>query len=92
MEKARACGGGIMPGLVLCGDFNSTPDSAVYQLMITGKCDSRHEELQSSDVYRWLYDIPLGHGLNLKSSYGFVSIYKCVHSYTDVCVCPHETM
>eukprot|EP01054_Gregarina_sp_Poly1_P005054 Gregarina_sp_Poly_1__5053@NODE_267_length_10370_cov_226_463457_g233_i0_p1_GENE_NODE_267_length_10370_cov_226_463457_g233_i0NODE_267_length_10370_cov_226_463457_g233_i0_p1_ORF_typecomplete_len998_score142_53Exo_endo_phos/PF03372_23/8_1e03Exo_endo_phos/PF03372_23/6_6e45_NODE_267_length_10370_cov_226_463457_g233_i024835476 len=70
MTYARMDGSGRMPGLVVCGDFNSTPDSAVYQLVTAGACDARHEELQSSDVYKWLHDIRLGHGLNLRSSYG----------------------
>lgn len=75
MEKAmmtftRLDGPGRLPGLVVCGDFNSTPDSAVYQLVTAGTCDARHEELQSSEIYKWLHDIRLGHGLNLKSSYG----------------------
>lgn len=61
------------PGLVICGDFNSTPDSAVYQLVTAGMCDARHDELQSSDSYKWLRDVPLGHGLNLRSTYGAVS-------------------
>lgn len=60
-------------GLIVCGDFNSAPDSAVYQLVTSGKCDARHEEFRTSEVYRWLHEIPLGHGLNLKSSYGVAS-------------------
>lgn len=57
------------PGLVVCGDFNSTPSSAVYDLVTKGACDSRHPELHSSDVCSWLQEVELGHGLNLSSSY-----------------------
>eukprot|EP01053_Blabericola_migrator_P012029 Blabericola_migrator_1__12028@NODE_739_length_6686_cov_203_338118_g530_i0_p1_GENE_NODE_739_length_6686_cov_203_338118_g530_i0NODE_739_length_6686_cov_203_338118_g530_i0_p1_ORF_typecomplete_len897_score123_82Exo_endo_phos/PF03372_23/3_6e47_NODE_739_length_6686_cov_203_338118_g530_i036266316 len=81
MEKTmltftRLDGGSRLPGLVVCGDFNSTPDSAVYQLVTAGTCDSRHAELQSSEIYKWLHDVRLGHGLNLKSSYGAAAFIR----------------
>ncbi len=32
--------------VVVCGDFNSKPDSAVYQLITTGKVDPAHPDFQ----------------------------------------------
>ncbi|EZG44351.1 endonuclease/exonuclease/phosphatase family protein [Gregarina niphandrodes] len=64
---------GGTPGLVVCGDFNSTPHSAVYELVTRGACDARHPELQTSEVCSWLQEVELGHGLSLSSSYSAVS-------------------
>ncbi|EUD68316.1 hypothetical protein C922_01336 [Plasmodium inui San Antonio 1] len=57
-----------VPSLIICGDFNSTPSSAVYQLIYKKTCSRSHEDF-SSDKYSLLTDLPLGHNLNLKSAY-----------------------
>ncbi|KJP87545.1 hypothetical protein AK88_02849 [Plasmodium fragile] len=57
-----------VPSLIICGDFNSTPSSAVYQLIYKKNCSRSHEDF-SSDKYSLLTDLPLGHNLNLKSAY-----------------------
>ncbi|OTN67148.1 putative Carbon catabolite repressor protein 4 [Plasmodium knowlesi] len=57
-----------IPSLIICGDFNSTPSSAVYQLIYKKTCSRSHEDF-SSDKYSLLTDLPLGHNLNLKSAY-----------------------
>lgn len=60
------------PAVVLCGDFNSTPDSAVYQLLVTGTCDRLHIDL-TSDRHGLLSELNLGHHISLKSAYAVVS-------------------
>lgn len=59
------------PAVVLCGDFNSTPDSAVYQLVVTGTCDRLHIDL-TSDRHGLLSELNLGHHISLKSAYAVV--------------------
>ncbi|KAI9736954.1 MAG: Glucose-repressible alcohol dehydrogenase transcriptional effector [Cirrosporium novae-zelandiae] len=55
--------------LVICGDFNSTRDSGVYQLLSQGYVPNTHPDLE-----RWTYGSftrdGISHPLNLKSSYG----------------------
>lgn len=60
------------PGLLLAGDFNSTPDSAVYQLMLNGSCDRRHSDLCNTKRVELLTPLHLGHSLSLKSSHAEV--------------------
>jgi CCR4-NOT transcription complex subunit 6 len=55
--------GGPLP-LVLCGDFNSTPDSPVYELLTTGQVVQGHVE----DPYT-LLATGLGHNMPLRSSH-----------------------
>ncbi|CRG92965.1 carbon catabolite repressor protein 4, putative [Plasmodium gallinaceum] len=57
-----------IPSLIICGDFNSTPSSAVYQLIYKKTCSRNHEDF-NSDKYSLLTDLQLGHNLNLKSAY-----------------------
>lgn len=57
-----------IPSLIICGDFNSTPNSAVYQLIYKKTCDRNHEDF-NSDKYSLLTELQLGHNLNLKSAY-----------------------
>ncbi|EUT90697.1 hypothetical protein PFAG_01054 [Plasmodium falciparum Santa Lucia] len=57
-----------IPSLIICGDFNSTPSSAVYQLIYKKTCSRTHEDF-NSDKYSLLTDLKLGHNLNLKSAY-----------------------
>jgi len=47
--------------VVLCGDFNSTPDSSVYELLMTG-----HVSHEIEDPYQ-VVPHPLGHSLPLRS-------------------------
>eukprot|EP00931_Biecheleriopsis_adriatica_P061422 TRINITY_DN3692_c0_g3_i1.p1 TRINITY_DN3692_c0_g3~~TRINITY_DN3692_c0_g3_i1.p1 ORF type:complete len:618 (+),score=115.26 TRINITY_DN3692_c0_g3_i1:94-1947(+) len=45
LQSIRQQTGGSMP-LLICGDFNSTPDSAVYEYFRRGNVRSDHEDLQ----------------------------------------------
>ncbi|EEA08005.1 endonuclease/exonuclease/phosphatase family protein [Cryptosporidium muris RN66] len=58
----------VLPGLIICGDFNSTPDSALYRLLATGTCDRNHKDL-AMDRHGLLADLPLGHSMRLRSAY-----------------------
>ncbi|CBZ52933.1 Carbon catabolite repressor protein, related [Neospora caninum Liverpool] len=65
----------LTPAVVLCGDFNSTPDSAVYQLLVTGRCDRQHTDL-ASDRHGLLAELNLGHNIPLKSGYAVSKALK----------------
>ncbi|KEG03660.1 hypothetical protein YYE_01684 [Plasmodium vinckei vinckei] len=58
----------IIPSMIVCGDFNSTPNSAVYQLLYKKKCCRTHNDL-NSDEHGLLEYLPMSHNLNLKSAY-----------------------
>ncbi|KAH8583190.1 endonuclease exonuclease phosphatase family [Cryptosporidium sp. chipmunk genotype I] len=58
----------VLPGLIICGDFNSTPDSALYRLLATGTCEKTHKDL-AMDRYGLLSDLQLGHSMRLRSAY-----------------------
>ncbi len=58
--------------LVICGDFNSEPTSAVYELLETSGVDPNHPDL-SNDPNSVLPDASeLVHGLQLQSAYAYV--------------------
>jgi CCR4-NOT transcription complex subunit 6 len=60
--------------MLLCGDFNSMPDSGVYQLLHTGHVDNNHQDFV--DYQYGSYTASNGTGLNhnipLRSSYAQV--------------------
>ncbi|CXI81381.1 carbon catabolite repressor protein 4, putative [Plasmodium berghei] len=58
----------IIPSIIICGDFNSTPNSAVYQLLYKKKCFPTHHDI-NSDEHGLLEYLPMSHNLNLKSAY-----------------------
>lgn len=58
----------VIPGLVVCGDFNSTPDSALYRILTTGNCERTHRDL-AMDSYGLLSDLKIGHSMRLRSAY-----------------------
>jgi len=62
-------------GLVISGDFNSPPNSAVYELLTTGRCDIRHEEF-SADRTGLLSDLAIGHRMPLRSAYGVANMLR----------------
>ena len=58
--------GGALP-LLICGDFNSTPESPVYELLTTGHLMNTAGDVD--DLYGILQEhTGLGHGLPLRSS------------------------
>ena len=59
--------GGALP-LLVCGDFNSTPDSPVYELLTTGQLMTTAHDVE--DPFGILAETGgLGHSLPLRSSY-----------------------
>merc|ERR1712224_1124701 len=54
--------------LLICGDFNSTPDSGVYQLWRTGSVPTDSADL-NHDPYGLLSNLAIGHQLRLMSAY-----------------------
>lgn len=54
--------------LLVCGDFNSTPDSAVYEYLRTGNVRSEHEDLRI-DPCGLLKNLKLGHSLRMSTAY-----------------------
>lgn len=54
--------------LLLCGDFNSEPSSAVYEFLSDGAINQHHPEVEESDNLHILPDLHnIGHSLNLNS-------------------------
>ncbi len=54
--------------LIICGDFNSVPDSAVYQYLARGNVPADHEDFMGHK-YGGFTAHGLTHHLNLKSAY-----------------------
>merc|ERR1739848_838952 len=55
--------------LVVCGDFNSTPDSGVYELLTRGHLEPNHPDLRNFHYGNYSTK-GLSHDLNLTSCYG----------------------
>jgi CCR4-NOT transcription complex subunit 6 len=54
--------------LLVCGDFNSTPDSAVYEYCRRGTVQAEHEDLQI-DPCGILKHLSVGHSLRMSTAY-----------------------
>jgi CCR4-NOT transcription complex subunit 6 len=54
--------------LLVCGDFNSTPESAVYEYLRQGTVRSDHEDLRT-DPCGLLKTLKLGHSLRMSTAY-----------------------
>lgn len=57
--------------MVLCGDFNSVPDSGVYSFLANGNVPSDHPDFMSH-IYGKFTSDGLKHSMNLKSAYAGV--------------------
>lgn len=72
--------------LVLCGDFNSTPDSGVYELIAHGSLSSDHSDL-GNYKYGHFTKQGMSHPFSLKSSYsniGELSFTNYTPGFTGV--------
>jgi len=67
--------------LIVAGDFNSEPDSAVYELLSTGMVSPNHKDLQQDPV-NVLSRLQLGTSLNLSSSYAILGREPEFTNYT----------
>jgi CCR4-NOT transcription complex subunit 6 len=65
--------GGRHPPILICGDFNSLPDSGVYEFLSTGKAAQDHADF-STYTYGEYTSRGLSHSLPLKSAYTNVDI------------------
>jgi len=54
--------------ILLCGDFNSTPESGVYEYLRSGNLRSDHEDLRTDPV-GLLKNLKLGHSLRMSTAY-----------------------
>lgn len=54
--------------LLICGDFNSTPESAVYEYLRQGTVRSDHEDLRT-DPCDLVKNLNIGHSLNMATAY-----------------------
>jgi len=68
--------------IIMCGDFNSGIDSAVYQLLTANRVEANH-----ADFSKWDYGDyskkGIEHFLNISSSYGVVTGEPPFTNYTD---------
>jgi CCR4-NOT transcription complex subunit 6 len=72
--------------MLICGDFNSSPGSAVYNLLAHGELHSQHSDF-SSRSYGHFSDTGMSHPFTLKSSYGSLgelSFTNYTPNFTDV--------
>lgn len=64
-------GGGSKIPTIISGDFNSVPDSGVYEFLSKGKVEAKHEDF-GEYIYGKYTTEGLTHQLNLKSSYNAI--------------------
>eukprot|EP01127_Copromyxa_protea_P013202 TRINITY_DN3529_c0_g1_i1.p1 TRINITY_DN3529_c0_g1~~TRINITY_DN3529_c0_g1_i1.p1 ORF type:complete len:901 (+),score=138.88 TRINITY_DN3529_c0_g1_i1:76-2703(+) len=69
-KKTYSSRGAALP-MIVCGDFNSVPSSAAYQLLSTGHVAGTHADFANHDYGRYIKN-GLNHKLELKSAYNEV--------------------
>jgi CCR4-NOT transcription complex subunit 6 len=57
--------------ILVCGDFNSTPGSAVYNLLAHGRMEEEHPDLEQR-LYGNLSRVGMSHPFTLRSAYSSV--------------------
>ncbi|KAK9366937.1 Endonuclease/exonuclease/phosphatase [Lipomyces kononenkoae] len=83
--KGQYTSGKKIPMLICC-DFNSTPDSVVYQLLSKGFIPGEHSDFQGYK-YGKFTENGISHPFGLKSSYaniGELPFTNCTPTFTDV--------
>lgn len=68
--------------LIIGGDFNSTPDSTVYELLSTGTVSGQREDIKR-DPFGLVAQLRLHHGLELQSAYSAQGSEPKYTNYTD---------
>ncbi|GAA5840633.1 hypothetical protein JCM5353_000255 [Sporobolomyces roseus] len=71
-DKAPTYNNGTKIPTIVCGDFNSIPDSGVYEFLSRGNVANDHEDFMSH-VYGHYTSDGLSHKFNLKSAYSHVN-------------------
>ncbi|KAJ5631106.1 uncharacterized protein N7484_011206 [Penicillium longicatenatum] len=72
--------------LLMCGDFNSSPGSAAYTVIATGRLDEDHPELKNR-LYGNLSTVGMTHPFQLKSAYdsiGELSFTNYTPDFKDI--------
>ncbi|GAA5857453.1 hypothetical protein JCM8547_009280 [Rhodosporidiobolus lusitaniae] len=80
-DKAPHYANGSKIPTVICGDFNSVPDSGVYEFLSRGAIEKDHEDFMSH-VYGTYTSEGLNHRLNLKSAYSHLGNELPFTNYT----------
>lgn len=57
---------------IICGDFNSKPDSGLYEFLSRGRLDKEHKDLEKCEPYADYKRHGLRHPFKLKSGYASV--------------------
>jgi len=71
--------------ILIGGDFNSTPDSGVFEFMTAGIIPQSHPDLKSRNYQSFGEKVGLSHKLNLKSTYtGQMPYTNYTHDFTGI--------
>lgn len=74
---------GPPPTIIIGGDFNSTPDSGVYEFMERGRIPESHPDLAGRDYKKFAEHVGLKHSMNLRSCYSREMPYtNYTHDFT----------
>jgi len=71
-DKAPTYSNGTKIPTIVCGDFNSIPESGVYEFLSRGQVEKDHEDFMSH-VYGHYTSDGLNHKFNLKSAYSHIN-------------------
>ncbi|OLY82698.1 Glucose-repressible alcohol dehydrogenase transcriptional effector [Smittium mucronatum] len=66
-------------GLLICGDFNSTPGSGLYEFLSTSKLNKSHFDLEKLEHYSDYAKCGLAHDFSLKSAYASIGEMNCTN-------------
>jgi CCR4-NOT transcription complex subunit 6 len=76
---------GPKPAVIIGGDFNSTPDSGVYEFMTRSKIAQSHPDLAGRDYKGFAEKVGLKHNFNLRSCYQSEMPYtNYTHDFTGI--------
>jgi len=67
--RAPKYASGTQVPMIVCGDFNSTPDSGVYEFLSQGRASPKHEDFMDH-IYGSYTSEGLHHNFALRSAYG----------------------
>jgi CCR4-NOT transcription complex subunit 6 len=81
-KREKSATEGAKIPIVICGDFNSIPDSGVYEYMSRGTVDSSHPDFRSHR-YGKFTEVGMTHPFGLRSSYAQSSGGKELLPFTN---------
>ncbi|OMJ22784.1 Glucose-repressible alcohol dehydrogenase transcriptional effector [Smittium culicis] len=65
--------------LLICGDFNSTPDSGLYEYLSTSKLSKKHLDMDKLEHYSDYAESGLTHSFQIKSAYSSIGEMNCTN-------------